>query len=350
MSRYSLPFFRIGFAAILVAACGLLPAPAAAPASQPLTATFSPAPSLTASPAFTPLPTATFTARPPTETPTPTLTLRPQPKRVLILSIDGLRPDAISLAPMYNLLALMKTGAYTLVAQTTFPSSTLPAHASLLLGTCPSQTGVDWNDYDPEKGYAQGTSVLALAKQAGLKTVMIVGKKKLRQLTPPETTDTYLFINDRDTVIADQAAPILKEGFDLAFIHFALVDGMGHVYGWLSPEQLSVARRADAALATLLTALDEAGLRQDTLVIVTADHGGHDQTHGTRRPEDMTIPWIMFGPGVTPQAITAPVFIADTAATAAWALRLSPPADWIGRPVTEAFGVVPTLRTEPRCP
>jgi phosphonoacetate hydrolase len=71
---------------------------------------------------------------------------------VLILSIDGLRPDAIALAPMPNLLAILQNSAYTLSAQTVYPSVTLVAHASMLSGLCPSKHGVDWNDYLPEKG------------------------------------------------------------------------------------------------------------------------------------------------------------------------------------------------------
>jgi len=350
MSPRSHAVFWICLVPLLLAGCGLAHAPAAGATPISALASASPTAFRPLTPTRTPLPSATLAPLPPTDTATPTHIPRPAISRVLIISIDGLRPDAIALAPMPNLATLMQTGAYTLLAQTIFPSVTLPSHASMLLGTCPSQHGVDWNDYLPERGYAKGTSIFALARQAGLYTILITGKKKLRQLTPPETTSFFQFINDRDTVLADQAAPVLKKGFDLAFIHFATTDDMGHNYGWLSPQQISVIRRADQALGTLLAALDQAGLRQGTLIIVTADHGGHAQTHGSRLPEDITIPWIINGPGVIPQVISAPVSTTDTAATAAWALQLSPPSDWVGRPVTEAFGQAPTLRIQPRCP
>ena len=295
-------------------------------------------------------PTSTFTPLPPTDTPSPTATPKPAIQRVLIISIDGLRPDAMLMVPTPNITALMESGAYTLTAQTIHPSATLPAHSSMLTGLCPDQHGVNWNDYIPENGYAKGTSIFTAAKQAGLYTVMIVNKEKLRQITPPETTDFYEWINDRDTVIATQAAPILEKGFGLAFVHFATTDAMGHVYGWLSPEQLSVIKRADEAIGTLLKALDDAGLRDSTLIIITADHGGHDDLHGTWRPVDMTIPWIINGPGVIPQVLSIPVNITDTAATAAWALNLTLPSDTVGIPVTEAFGKDSGPRTDPRCP
>jgi arylsulfatase A-like enzyme len=269
---------------------------------------------------------------------------------VLIISFDGLRPDAIALAPMPNFQTLMETGAYTLTGRTIFPSVTLPAHASMLTGQCPAQTGVDWNDFIPKNGYARGVSIFALAKKAGLATVMVVGKRKLSQITPPENLDAYKFINDRDVVVAEEAAPLLQADFGLAFIHFATIDDMGHVYGWLSWQQLSVARRADEALGALLAALDAAGLRESTLIILNADHGGDGLLHSARQPENYTIPWVVSGPGVRPQTITAPVSVMDTAATAAWALGLTPPAEWAGRPILEAFGQNSPARAEPRCP
>ena len=258
---------------------------------------------------------------------------------MLILSIDGLRPDAIYAAPMPNLIALMQNSAYTLNAQTVFPSVTLVSHASMLVGVCPSEHGVDWNDYIPENGYALGTDLFDLAHAAGLQTVMHVGKEKLVQLTEPSSLDIFTYVNDRDLVVTQRLLDDFPEDFDLLFVHFPLVDGMGHAYGWMSPEQLSVAFRADEALANLLAELDVRGLRDETLIIVTADHGGHDTTHGYSVREDMTIPWIASGPGIQPMALTTQVHTMDTAATAAFILGLPIPPEWDGVPVYEAFGL-----------
>ena len=241
---------------------------------------------------------------------------------------------------MPNLLNLMQTSAaYTLNAQTVLPSSTLPSHSSMLGGVCPAKHGVDWNDYLPERGYALGTDLFDLAHAAGLQTVMYVGKEKLRQVTEPTSTDVFVYVNDRDLVVADRLITNFPQDFGLLFVHFPLVDGMGHEYGWMSWQQLSVAYRADEALGNILAELDARGLRDDTLVIVTADHGGHDTTHGSSRPEDMTIPWIAFGPGIQPKVLTTQVHTMDTAATAAFILGLPIPPEWDGVPVYEAFGL-----------
>jgi len=91
---------------------------------------------------------------------------------------------------------------------------------------------------------------------------------------------------------------------------------------------------SDAAVGRILAALPP-----DTLVILTADHGGHGRVHGARIPVDMTISWIIAGPGVVADhEIAAPVNTMDTAATVAYVLGLTLAPDAAGVPVLEALG------------
>lgn len=291
---------------------------------------------LTPTPTFTQTLTSTETS-----TPEATLTSTPSPlaRRVLILSLDGLRPDAIPLAPMPTLMKLMESSAYSLTAQTIRLSATLPAHASMLTGTCLNKHSVDWNDYLPERGYALGTDIFDIAHAAGFQTAMFVGKEKLRQITEPASTDVYQFINDRDLIVTENLIQNFPADFRLLFIHFATTDDMGHVYGWLSGEQLSVIFRADQAIEKILAELDARGIRDETLIIITADHGGLGNSHTSGFPEDMTIPWIASGAGIQPKQLTSQVNTVDTAATAAYALGLQIPSEWDGVPIYEAFGL-----------
>jgi len=308
--------------------------------------TFTPTLTSTATASATPSQTAT-----PTETTTPTVTPTPVPlaRRVLIISIDGLRPDIISQAPMPNLLNLMQSSAYSLQAQTVYPSVTLISHASMLTGTCPAKHGVDWNDFLPERGFAFGTDLFDIAHAAGFRTVMYVGKEKIRQVTEPSSLDVSFYMGDRDSALVDRLIENFPRRFGLLFLHLPLVDDMGHTYGWLSPEQFSVAFRADEAIGKILAELDASGLRGETLIIVTADHGGHETTHGSSMPEDMTIPWIASGSGIQPGELSTTVHTMDTAATAAFALGLDIPAGWDGVPVYEAFGL-PIEKQSVQCP
>jgi predicted AlkP superfamily pyrophosphatase or phosphodiesterase len=247
---------------------------------------------------------------------------------------------------MGNVLSLMQTGAYTLTAQTIMPSLTLPSHSSMLVGTCPAKHIVRWNEYVPANGYALGIDIFDLAHAAGLRTVMVVGKEKLRQITEPTSTDYFAFVDDTDKItdpytVAQLANKQISQGFSLMFVHFPNGDLAGHDHGWMSRKQLETYADDDVSLGYILQTLKNKDMYESTLIIITSDHGGHDTTHGTNLPEDMTIPWIVNGPGILPMQLTTQVHTMDTAATAAFALSLPIPAEWDGVPVYEAFGLPP---------
>src|SRR5690606_13824330 len=108
------------------------------------------------------------------------------------------------------------------------------------------------------------------------------------------------------------------------------------IYGW-------AVDRIDAGVARIMEASDRAFGAGNYTLIVTADHGGHQRTHGTDQDVDMRIPWIVWGKGAVPgAAVTDPVNTMDTAATVAWLLGAAGPPDWAGTPVAAAFE--PTAR------
>lgn len=257
---------------------------------------------------------------------------------MLIISYDGMRPDAIPLAPMPILMDLAAKGAYSYTsAETIDYPATSPSHASMLSGMCMDKTGVIYDKYFAYMGYSKGVDIFDLAHAAGLKTVMIVGKSKLRQMAEPETTDVFE-VRYGEPAISKEAVVQINAGFDLMFVHFAGPDLRGHKYGWMSGEYFKVMRQGDEALGLILDALKANNLIDSTLIIITADHGGHNKSHIGTTIEDFRIPWIASGPGVIPTELTFMISTTDTAATAAYALGLPLQPDWDGIPVYAAFG------------
>ncbi|WP_027877858.1 alkaline phosphatase family protein [Meiothermus cerbereus] len=62
--------------------------------------------------------------------------------RLLYITIDGLRPDALEAAHLPTLLTLMQEGASTLCARSVFPSITLPCHMSIFHSLPPERHNV----------------------------------------------------------------------------------------------------------------------------------------------------------------------------------------------------------------
>jgi len=260
-------------------------------------------------------------------------------EHVFIISFDGGKPAVMRQSRMPVLSAMLSDGAGTWQAQTVFPSVTLGSHASMLTGVLPARHKVDWNEWIPAKGLIAVPTVFALAKQAGLTTAMFAGKEKFKHFNLPGTLDKFEILSSGAKAVARAAAGyIVASRPNLCFIHFADSDGAGHTYGWGSPEQMQAFADEDLALRMVRDAIAQAGIAATSVLILSADHGGHDKTHGSGSPEDMTIPWITWGARVKRgTAISARVNTYDTAATALWLLNLPLPQDWDGKPVTSAY-------------
>jgi predicted AlkP superfamily pyrophosphatase or phosphodiesterase len=256
--------------------------------------------------------------------------------RVILVMIDGLRPDAIAAANTPTLHGIMQRGAYTLSARSVMPSVTLPCHMSIFHSVPPQRHGITANIYTPMARPIKG--LMEAARDADKRCAFFINWEELRDLSRPGSlqhlfmTNTSYDLERGDTVIADYAIQHLHE-YDFNFVYLGTVDSAGHFFTWMSAEYLAQVERADAELAKIVSALPD-----DAVLIVQADHGGHDRDHGTDSAEDMTIPWLIMGAGVRAgHVIERAVSLLDTAPTIARLLALRVPSEWEGSSVDEAF-------------
>jgi predicted AlkP superfamily pyrophosphatase or phosphodiesterase len=260
-------------------------------------------------------------------------------RRVVVVSIDGARPDGLLAAATPTITRLWKRGAYSFRAQTVSPSTTLPSHTSMLSGLTPDRHGMwenVWTSGDPAVAVE---TVFSLAGARGLQSAMVVAKPKLGFLARSGFPQRLEVVPAPATEVAAAAARILRaESPHLLFVHFADPDWAGHEHGWMSRPYFEALARADAGVGILLRALEEQALLAETVLILTADHGGHGRIHGTDLPEDNTIPWIAFGAGIREgYEIPEAVHTTDTAATIVYILDMPIPQGWTGRPLRSVF-------------
>jgi arylsulfatase A-like enzyme len=110
----------------------------------------------------------------------------------------------------------------------------------------------------------------------------------------------------------------------------------------MSPAYREAAQRMDAALGSLEESVDLSD--PATLVIALADHGGGGGTlkhHDSAHPLDTTIPVMLVGGAIEPCDLGAGVNLIDVPATVLWALGLSRPESYAGRPLLQAFAKLP---------
>ena len=282
--------------------------------------------------------------------PTPSAAAAPAyADNVVVIMVDGLRPDALKQAKVPTLEGLIKRGASTMKAQTVEPSLTLPAFASMMSGLPVDQHGVDWNEYDPPRGFIKSPTLFEIASFNGSKWgAAFLNKEKLLHVIKQ---DRRLLLNvcsineqgcNAKKITGDviDSYKTATEGKPALFVvQLADADAAGHDQGWMSKPYLQSVEEVDRAIGTLLKGFKDLGLYDRTTFIVTADHGGHAKTHGTSMAEDMTIPWIAAGPGIKAgYEIKRPVSLIDTAATIMRAFDITDYyVEWKSRPIEEIF-------------
>jgi hypothetical protein len=265
-------------------------------------------------------------------------------ERVVLVSVDGLRADALERWSPPVLRRLAREGAAAQRARTVTPSLTAPAHLSLLSGVPPPDHGVFGDEIVFNEAMARLEPLFREGAREGLDTRAFLSREG-----PLEAFETALrcslafgldsleLVEPEGPRVAAAAIPALRDPeVEMVFIHLPDPDVAGHAHGWSSPEYGAAVLRADSALALLVDELGPADL-----LAVTAPHGGGgaygDHLHGSTSEEDMRIPLILWGARVTSGSPPEDATILDVAPTLLWALGFEAPAQYQGRPLVEAF-------------
>lgn len=254
-------------------------------------------------------------------------------KKVILISIDGMRPDGLLTCGNPYVKELEKMCTYTYTGQSMNPSVTFPCHFSMTHSVTPQRHGILTNTYVPQ--VRPVTGIFEKIKGAGGVCAMFYGWEPLRDIVLPGKLKFATYINaymkeSSDTVLTDEALRVIEENKpDFAFLYMVETDEKGgHDNGWMSEEYL---RRISIAIDNVKRVIDAFG--DEYAVIIMADHGGHDRSHGSTLPEDMTIPFFFYGPefekGKTVEGLT----LLDIAPTIAKLMDIEPEKEWEGRSV-----------------
>lgn len=250
--------------------------------------------------------------------------------KVLLILIDGMRPDAMVQIPAAR--QVMEKAAYKLDGSTVYPSCTLPCHMSLFYSRPPLVHGITNNTYTAIKRMKNG--LWEALRRAKKKTAMFYSWEELRDLYKPGClTDTrfvngeshgYLVANTRLT--EDCVEYLQEEKPDFAFLYLGAPDFAGHKQNWMSAPYMQALEQSWACTQKVLENLPE-----DYAVIITADHGGHDNRHTTFMKEDMTIPVLLLNTDLPAGKTVKNYNIMDIAPTVAALIGIEKPLEWQGK-------------------
>ena len=207
--------------------------------------------------------------------------------RTMLILVDGMRPDSLTnIAAAQRIIARSKS---TMTARTVMPSITLPCHLSLFHSVDPTRHGTTTNTYMPQVRPING--LCEVLKNEGKKNAFFFGWHELRDLVRPSNLSYSCFIRGAefgylkaDSYLSDEAIRILNENdIDFTFLYLGHPDFAGHKFGWMGEEYMAAMQSSWDNIEKIMTELGD-----EYTYIITADHGGHDRTHGYEIPEDMT--------------------------------------------------------------
>lgn len=242
---------------------------------------------------------------------------------------DGMRPDSLSDIALAQ--KVMRESSYTLSAETVFPSITLPCHISLFHSVTPQRHGTTTNTYAPQVRPIRG--LCEVLKQADKKCAIFYNWEELRDVSRPDSLAHSCFYAGRrigykeaGEVLTNEAVRYLKSyDTDFTFLYFGYPDMNGHNHGWMTDEYMEAIQSCWNNIEKLMSELGD-----EYTYIITADHGGHDRTHGSDKPEDMLIPIIINGKDFKKGKTFDNANIIDIAPTVTKLLGVEPDSEWEG--------------------
>jgi predicted AlkP superfamily pyrophosphatase or phosphodiesterase len=276
----------------------------------------------------------------------------PIAKHVVLIGLDGWGAYSLPKAEMPRLKQLMNDGAYTLKKRSVLPSSSAINWASMFMGAPTEVHGYSqWNSRTPEipsrevNGHGIFPTIFSVLRSAEPKAEIGCmyewdGIKYLvdtLSLSYQWQAPDYNLYPDSLCIMAEKY--IIKKRPTLLAVCFDNPDHVGHTAGHDTPAYYAKLAEMDTYIGRIVDTVKEAGMLDETIFIITSDHGGIQKGHGGITLQELETPFIISGKGVrkgmTFDDISTMQY--DVAATIAYIFRLKEPRVWTGRPVKEVF-------------
>ncbi|GAA4319746.1 alkaline phosphatase [Mucilaginibacter gynuensis] len=274
---------------------------------------------------------------------------KPLAEHVIVIGIDGLSVNGLLKANAPVMHRMIEEGAFKQNARTVLPSSSSSNWSAMILGAGPEITGITSNDWKPDAKHMTPVAVNKVGRSPSIYDIIRQQRPQAEQgvvfhwddygrLLQKEMVNHYEYAKTETEAAEKFADYITAKKPTFALLHFDHVDGAGHDKGHMTPEYLQAIAKADSLIGTVLKAIEKAGIKENTMVIIVADHGGINKGHGGESDEEINIPVIYYGKGVKKgYKIQQPVYQYDLAATIAFVFNLKVPYSWTSRPVKAAF-------------
>lgn len=270
-------------------------------------------------------------------------------EHVIVIGVDGMSPDGIRNAKAPVIHDMITHGSVKWNVRTVLPSSSSSNWASMIMGAGVEHHGITSNGWEKDsytlppivmndEGIFPTIFGVVRAARPTARIGAVYNWKGFGRLFEKKAVNYDRTFSTEDSTTDDFVRYIKQDKPLFAFLHLDHVDHAGHTYGHGSDAYYQSISKTDTLVGRVLSGIKAAGIEKNTLVIITSDHGGLGYGHGGASPEEAEIAMILYGKGVKKgYQVPEQVVTYDLAATIAFALKVTPPYVWIGRPIKSAF-------------
>ncbi|MDM8207132.1 alkaline phosphatase [Bacteroides gallinaceum] len=272
-------------------------------------------------------------------------------KHVVLIGLDGWGAYSVSKAEIPNIRKMMNEGCYTLKKRSALPSSSAINWASMFMGAGPELHGyTQWGSKVPELPSREVTengifpTIFYLLHKARPEAEIgcLYEWEGIKYLVDTLALDYHVQApdyNKHPEALCGMAEKYIKEKTPvLLAVCFDNPDHVGHAAGHDTPEYYAKLNELDTYVARIVQAVKDAGMFDNTIFIITADHGGINKGHGGKTMQEMETPFIICGKNVKKGGeFSESMMQYDVASTIAYIFGLKQPQVWIGRPMKQVF-------------
>ncbi|MCH2022635.1 MAG: alkaline phosphatase family protein [Saprospiraceae bacterium] len=239
-------------------------------------------------------------------------------QKVLIIGIDGCRPDALQTAYTPNIDSLISESTYSYDALTEPPTWSGVGWSGMLTGVWRNKHGVSDNSFFGSNFGSYPHFMKRVEDfDSSLYTVSICNWSPVNSQIVGSTPLNVISNPSNDSLVGATAVSILNNTDpDVIFLHFDDVDHEGHAHGFSPtvPEYMSAIEASDRHIGYIMNALKSRAnyTMEDWLVIVSTDHGGIGSSHGGSSFEERNIFYIAHKKGHPPTKISRTTVISNS--------------------------------------
>ena len=203
-------------------------------------------------------------------------------KNVVVVGIDGMG-NFNKEASTPNMDRIFENGAKTLYGISLSPTISAQNWGAMLLGAQPEVHGLT-NSIVSQYEYGNDSlpSFFASVRKAFPDAFLCscCNWNPINHGIIEQNTGVEMHTADNDEILTEIIEECVGRKPKLLFIQFDDVDGAGHSFGYGTKGHLEQITVADGYVGRVYDAYKKAGLIDETLFIVIADHGGYDHGHG----------------------------------------------------------------------